>query len=71
LRINAPQLLKLGIIDEIVPEPPGGAHRDYQVAAENLKKALLKHLTELKKIPKNKIAEKRHEKFRQMGPIKE
>ena len=69
LKITAPELLELGVIDEIVPEPLGGAHRDFDRAAANLKDVILKNLKELKKIPANKLPDKRHEKFRKMGPV--
>ncbi len=71
LKITAPELLKLGIIDEIITEPLGGAHRNYEAVAKSLDDVLLRHLKELQKIPANRIAEKRHEKFRVMGPVSE
>ncbi|QBD82573.1 acetyl-CoA carboxylase carboxyltransferase subunit alpha [Ktedonosporobacter rubrisoli] len=67
MRISARELLPLGIIDEIVPEPAGGAHRSYQQAAENLKAALLKHLDELKQMPLDTLLEQRYQKFRAIG----
>jgi len=69
LKITASELLELGVIDEIVPEPLGGAHRDFDRAAANLKGAIIRNLEELKRIPANKLPDKRHEKFRKMGPV--
>ncbi|MBU4305489.1 MAG: acetyl-CoA carboxylase carboxyltransferase subunit alpha [Candidatus Omnitrophica bacterium] len=67
LKITADDLLKLGIIDEIIPEPLGGAHRDYKATAEALKASLKKNLAALKKIPGEELVLKRYEKFRKMG----
>jgi acetyl-CoA carboxylase carboxyl transferase subunit alpha len=67
MRISARELLPLGIIDELIPEPSGGAHRDYQQAAANLKAALLRNLTELKNLPIAELLEKRYQKFRSIG----
>lgn len=71
LKLTAPELIKLGIIDGMVPEPLGGAHRDPQKAAEELKKAIIKNLDELSKIEPKKLVEQRYEKFRNMGVYKE
>jgi acetyl-CoA carboxylase carboxyl transferase subunit alpha len=67
LRITSGELKELGIIDEIVPEPVGGAHSDYDVAAENLKQALLKNLKELSAMKPHKIKEQRYNKYRKIG----
>jgi acetyl-CoA carboxylase carboxyl transferase subunit alpha len=67
LKGTAQDLLKLKVIDDVVPEPLGGAHRDPALAAANLKAALLKHLGELKKIPAGKLVEQRYAKYRAMG----
>ncbi|RMF56110.1 MAG: acetyl-CoA carboxylase carboxyltransferase subunit alpha [Calditrichaeota bacterium] len=71
MKLTAPDLLKLKVIDKIIPEPPGGAHWDYDAAAQNLKKALLKELNQLCKIPPQELVEKRIEKYSQMGVWKE
>lgn len=71
LKLTAPHLLELGIIDEIVPEPPGGAHTDYDRAAKLLREALLRRLEELEALdPEERVAQ-RHEKFRAMGVYEE
>jgi len=67
LKLTAPDLLKLGVVDEVIREPEGGAHRSREEAARNLKGALLKQLTELKARPRGVLAESRYEKFRKMG----
>lgn len=67
LKLTAPELLKLGIIDDIVPEPQGGAHRNPDEAAKNLKNTIKKHLEELKKIPADKLLSSRYQKYRKIG----
>jgi acetyl-CoA carboxylase carboxyl transferase subunit alpha len=71
LKLTASDLFKLGIVDEIIPEPEGGAHRNYQEAANNLKKYILKNLEELSKLQIEEILNKRYEKYRKMGVFKE
>ena len=67
MKVTAPDLLQLGVIDEIIKEPEGGAHRDYDASAKAVKEAILKHLRELVKIPTKKLLEQRMEKFSKMG----
>ena len=71
LKLTAPDLLEQGIIDRIVPEPPGGAHRDHQRAAEVLKGVLLDELKTLSKIKSQKLIKRRIEKFSEMGDWQE
>jgi acetyl-CoA carboxylase carboxyl transferase subunit alpha len=71
LKLTAPDLLAQGIIDRIVPEPLGGAHRNHQQAAEILKGILLEEIKKLKKIKTDKLIEKRIEKFSKMGEYEE
>ncbi len=71
MKVTAPDLLSLNIIDEIVKEPEGGAHRDHDMAASLLKKSITKHLRELMKIPADTLIEQRIEKFAKMGAWKE
>ena len=70
LKTNPTELLKLGVIDGVVPEPKGGAHRDWALAAELMRQSLVEHFEPLmktaKKSPK-KLVEQRLEKFRKMG----
>jgi acetyl-CoA carboxylase carboxyl transferase subunit alpha len=67
MRITAPDLSELGCIDDIVPEPDGGAHRDHEAAANMLDAALQKHYAELKKIPPAQLIVSRYNKFRNMA----
>jgi len=67
LKITAQDLYELGIIDEIIPEPLGGAHRDYRGSAESIRKVLERHLNQLKEIPPDTLLEERYKKFRAMG----
>ena len=71
LQLTADKLLELGIADEIIPEPFGGAHTDYDRAAEQLGEALARHLTELRRMSGPKLADQRYEKFRAMGQFVE
>jgi acetyl-CoA carboxylase carboxyl transferase subunit alpha len=67
LKITAGDLLGLGLIDEIVPEPAGGAQEDADAAAEMLRTSLLKGLSELTHLTANEIVQQRYTKFRKMG----
>ena len=67
LKLTAEDLLEQKIIDRIIPEPLGGAHKDAETAANNLKKALLEELPKLMKIKPDKLIEARMNKFGQMG----
>jgi acetyl-CoA carboxylase carboxyl transferase subunit alpha len=67
LKITANDLFSLKLVDEIVPEPLGGAHNDPEATAETLKVHLLRHLDELLKMPKAERLKKRYEKFRNHG----
>ena len=68
LKLTAPDLLEQGIIDRIIPEPLGGAHKDPQGIANSLKKVLLEELSQLVKIKPEKLISNRIEKFGKMGP---
>jgi acetyl-CoA carboxylase carboxyl transferase subunit alpha len=67
LKLTAQDLLKLDVVDEIVPEPEGGAHRGYDSVAENLSRALRRNLQHISKIPIDELLKKRYEKFRRIG----
>jgi len=69
LRLTAKDLLALGVIDEIVPEPLGGAHRHGPQAMESLRSALERHLGELRALPREGLRESRYQKFRRMGVL--
>jgi acetyl-CoA carboxylase carboxyl transferase subunit alpha len=67
MRITAPDLMELGCIDDIVPEPEGGAHRDHEAAANLLDVSLQKHFAELKKLSPSELVATRYKKFRNMA----
>ena len=69
MKLNANSILELGLIDEIIPEPLGGAHRNFDQASSNLSKVILKSLDELTKIPINSLVEKRYERLMGYGSI--
>ncbi len=69
LKLTAQDLLKMGIIDEIVPEPLGGAHRDPQKMAQTLKGRIIEYLKELKALKTDELLKMRYEKFRSIGSI--
>ena len=71
LKLTAPDLLEQGIIDRIVPEPMGGAHKDHKSAASLLKNVLKEELGELIKVKPDKLIEDRLEKFGKMGDFEE
>jgi acetyl-CoA carboxylase carboxyl transferase subunit alpha len=71
LRITAPDLYELRVIDEIVPEPAGGAHADHAATAKALHSALVRQLEELRHLKPDKLVRRRREKFLRMGQFTE
>jgi acetyl-CoA carboxylase carboxyl transferase subunit alpha len=71
LKLTAQDLKGLELIDEVVPEPLGGAHHNHQVAADNLKRALLANLDILTRKSIDKLLQERYQKFRSMGRVLE
>jgi acetyl-CoA carboxylase carboxyl transferase subunit alpha len=67
LKITAPSQLELGVIDEIIKEPLGGAHRNPENAASEIKRVLLKHIKKISGYSKSKLISRRYEKFSGMG----
>lgn len=67
LKLSAPDLLELGVIDKILPEPTGGAHRNHQLAAEIVKNELVATLRDLHRLPVDELLERRLRKFRNIG----
>lgn len=67
LKLTAPDLLKLGLIDGIVPEPPGGAHENSAAAVEALRTAIRGTLGELRALTPRELIDQRYDKFRRMG----
>ena len=71
MKLDAENLKRLGIVDEVVPEPAKGAHADPSLAADYLKAAIVKSLKELANVPIDEIISRRYEKFRRMGKFNE
>src|SRR5216110_4124689 len=71
LKLTAQDLLKLEIVDQIIAEPEGGAHRDYESIAANLSKALREALQPVCQLPVAELLEKRYQKFRRLGVFSE
>jgi acetyl-CoA carboxylase carboxyl transferase subunit alpha len=71
MKMTAPDLLALKLVDEVIPEPPGGAHHSWETAAEAVKAALLRHLIALKKLDEQTLRDQRYAKFRAFGEFAE
>jgi acetyl-CoA carboxylase carboxyl transferase subunit alpha len=67
LKMTSRDLLRFGIVDEVIEEPPGAAHRDRREAAANLKNYLMRTLRQLKDLPRDDLLQKRYEKYRKIG----
>jgi acetyl-CoA carboxylase carboxyl transferase subunit alpha len=67
MKLVAPDLKKLGLIDDVIAEPTGGAHQDHQVTADAFREVILRHLGELSALPAHKLLEERYNKFRNFG----
>ncbi len=71
LKLNAGSLKELGVVDDVIPEPLGGAHYDPAQATESLKKLLHKHLHELIGLSVDKLLDQRYERYRALGEYRE
>lgn len=71
LKFTSKDLLRLGVVDEVIPEPLGGAHRDHRQMAVLLKGNLMRILKDLSAIPTDRLLERRYEKFRKIGVFEE
>jgi acetyl-CoA carboxylase carboxyl transferase subunit alpha len=71
MRITAPDLEKAGVIDAVIPEPLGGAHRSWEDTAANLRTALREHLGQLRSLSGDALVQDRYEKFRRIGVFEE
>jgi acetyl-CoA carboxylase carboxyl transferase subunit alpha len=71
LKLSADHLEQLGVVDEVIPEPPGGAHNDPAQAASALKYVLLKHLADLRGMKTDKLLETRYQRYRHLGVYEE
>jgi len=67
LKITSRDLLALGVIDEVIPEPPGGAHRDHREMANRMRSYLLRQLRTLVNVPIDELLDQRYERFRRIG----
>jgi acetyl-CoA carboxylase carboxyl transferase subunit alpha len=67
LKMTAQDMLELKVVDEVIPEPSGGAHRNYEDVAESIRMSIEKHLGELKTLSPEELVEDRYRKFRNMG----
>lgn len=71
LKLNAATLEKLGVVEEVIPEPLGGAHYDPESAGKSLEISLKNHLKELKKLTTTKLLDSRYERYRKLGAYQE
>ncbi|NQZ59298.1 MAG: acetyl-CoA carboxylase carboxyltransferase subunit alpha, partial [Lentisphaeraceae bacterium] len=69
MKITSPDLLRLNVVDEVIEEPLGGAHKDHDETAKNFKKVISKNLKELKKLSGEELMEQRYQRFRALGAI--
>jgi acetyl-CoA carboxylase carboxyl transferase subunit alpha len=69
LKMTAQDLLKLGVIDEVIPEPLGGAHREPKAVSDRVAKAFTSHLSQLDELPTNQLLTQREQKYRKMGVV--
>jgi acetyl-CoA carboxylase carboxyl transferase subunit alpha len=71
LKFTAKDLLRLGVVDEVIPEPLGAAHRDHRAMASTLKATILRNLRSLENVPTDVLLERRYQKFRRIGEFEE
>ena len=71
LRFTAKDLLGFGVVDEVIPEPLGGAHRDHRLMAATLKSSLVSQLDRLSQLPSDELLQRRYDKFRAIGVFEE
>jgi acetyl-CoA carboxylase carboxyl transferase subunit alpha len=71
LKITSDHLKRFGLVDEVIPEPLGGAHNDIESTASTLRKHLLNHIKSIKRMPVKKRLESRYKKFRELGQFEE
>jgi acetyl-CoA carboxylase carboxyl transferase subunit alpha len=71
LRLTAADLVELRVVDEVISEPPGGAHSDHAATAQALRETLSRNLEELRRLKPDKLVRRRREKFVRMGQFTE
>jgi acetyl-CoA carboxylase carboxyl transferase subunit alpha len=67
LKLTATDLKEFKLVDEVIPEPLGGAHQNQEAAIANVREAITRNLDELSKVPVDQLLEERYEKFRRVG----
>jgi acetyl-CoA carboxylase carboxyl transferase subunit alpha len=71
MRLTARDMLEFRVVDEIIPEPPGGAHRDAAKTAENIKAFLCRTLDELAEVPTDELLDRRYQRYRALGTFRQ
>ncbi len=71
MKLTADDLMGLGVVDEVIPEPEGGAHRDHDLAAAHVGSALRRNLERVKGLTTDELLERRYQKFRRLGNFAE
>ena len=71
MRLSGPDLLELGVVDALIPEPPGGAHTDHAATAAAIRTALAAQLAKLERVPAADLMSARYERFRAFGALEE
>ena len=71
LKFTGPDLLKFGVVDEVIPEPLGAAHRDHRAMASTLKATIVRNLRSLETLSAESLLERRYQKFRRIGEFEE
>jgi acetyl-CoA carboxylase alpha subunit len=71
MRLSGPDLLELGVVDALIPEPAGGAHTDHAATAAAIRTALAAQLAKLERVPPTDLMSARYERFRAFGAIQE
>ena len=69
MKITARDLAGMGLVDEIIPEPAGGAHVNHEAIFKSVDEVLWRQLSELRQVPRERLAEERYRKFRGMGRL--
>jgi len=67
MRVGASDLIQIGIVDEIVPEPTGGAHQNFDETSSNIKTSLLKNIAELSKLSSEELLSRRYQRLLKIG----
>lgn len=71
MKMTAKEILQLGVVDEVIDEPLGGAHHDYELAAANVRRAIACHVAELAKLSPEEVRQERLNKFRAFGAVRQ